>query len=68
MDTLISFSIQLKIGSFADEPPTPTQTDLDYIARSIRDAVEHYRANEGLTDEDSSIWVQNVTSVIAETG
>lgn len=63
MSGTIAFTIRLSIASFKGEPAKPTEADSAEIARSIHHVVEHYRAVEGLTDADSSIYVEAILDV-----
>lgn len=63
MPDTVAFTIRLSIGSFDGEPAKPSEADCAEMARSIHHVVEHYRAVEGLTEADSSIYVETVRDV-----
>lgn len=63
MRRTITFSVKLAIDDFVGGPAMPTTQDLETIAQNISVAIEHFRANEGLSDLDSDIYVECVESV-----
>lgn len=63
MSKIITFTIHLAVSSYEEEAGEPTAEDLDTIAQNIEFAVEHFRANEGLSDEISDIYVEYVERV-----
>lgn len=63
MSKIITFAVQLAVSSYGVEAGEPTAQDLETIAQNIKAAVEHFRAIEGLSDENSDIYVQYVERV-----
>lgn len=63
MSRTITFLVHLAVSSFEGETDEPTPRDLETIAKNMEHAIEHFRANEGLSDADSDIYVEYVERV-----
>lgn len=63
MRKIITFAVHLAVSGYEEAVDGPTEQDLETIARNIKFAVEHFRATEGLSDENSDIYVEYVERV-----
>lgn len=63
MSKILTFTVHLAVGSYEEVAGEPTAQDLEAIAQNIGFAVEHFRATEGLSDENSDIYVEYVERV-----
>lgn len=63
MSRILTFTVQLAVSGCEEVAGEPTAQELETIAQNIGFAVEHFRATEGLSDENSDIYVEYVGRV-----